>query len=163
MFIPVLAMFVLLIGGLIVFYRFLFNHLGLVILFVVGGTLATWLNLGSTNIVKIIGANEATVAEVYGRPESCANGGYTVTCNYDSMAVTYVNGRATEANYRRLNYMEFRTNRDFYAKVLGMLELPYREPDVANMNEIVWRIPGFGTITATSDEDMDVAGIVIRG
>ncbi len=118
-------------------------------------------NIGATNLPLMMQGGEATVPRFTGSPESCSNDQGMIRCNYQHMAVTTLRGRIVQIDYRRINGEPFNNNADFYKRVLGMFDLPYREPDLSTVDEVVWRVPGIGVIRATSDSDLNVNGVTV--
>jgi hypothetical protein len=118
-------------------------------------------NMGGIDAVVAMRGGEAEVEQMVGSPNECSNAGSTVTCEYDDLTVEYRGGRTSTMIYR-LHSEPFNLDERFYGRVLGMIGVPYRTPDTADIDRVVWRVPGLGVVTALSDRNMELAGITIH-
>lgn len=121
-------------------------------------------NMGSLDARTAIHSTPMSIERELGSPNDCdrdyTNSGI-VSCKYDNADVVFAGDDVRSITFHHLDHTEFTNTSEFYHHVLTMLNIAYRPPVSATIDQIIWQIPGVGKITATSNNRMNVDGVTI--
>lgn len=146
--------------------KFMFRHPILTTVIVIFMSIFVWLDdifiIRTLDARTLMNMSQSEYAERYD-PVFCENRGYTY-CSYGNVKVSFLEDKPERVEYAAhlIINRDFTNSEDFYRYVLARLQLPYKEPDIANVDMIVWHnVGGISEITLTSSASMAAEKLIL--
>lgn len=111
--------------------------------------------------VPVAFTSASSARQHLGSPSECKNTMMEIICTYSESTLYTRGDRVEQIDWRGMRYKDFRLTEEFYRDVLGRLHLPYREPVVATLDEIIFQGDGW-MVEIYSNDQLEVSAIRIH-